>query len=93
MVLFLPDVQGVIMLSDKLQVGKAFGVTPAALGTLTFIRSLVQALASPLAAYLVINHNRIVIISIGAAAWGVATAAVGMCTAYWQVRFLLVQKP
>lgn len=68
-----------------MQVGQAFGVTPAALGTLTFIRSLVQAAASPLAAYLAINHDRIIIIAIGAAAWGVATAAVGACTAYWQV--------
>ena len=65
--------------------GKAFGVTPAALGTLTFIRSLVQAAASPLAAYLAIKHDRIVIIASGALAWGVATAVVGMCTAYWQV--------
>lgn len=65
--------------------GKAFGVTPAALGTLTFIRSLVQAAASPLAAYLAIKHDRIVIIASGALAWGVATALVGVCTAYWQV--------
>jgi len=68
-----------------LQVGKAFGVTPAALGTLTMIRSFVQALASPLAAFLAIKHNRILIITIGAVAWAVATAAVGACTAYWQV--------
>lgn len=73
------------MLELSLQVGKAFGVTPAALGTLTFIRSLVQAVASPLAAYLAIKHDRIIIIAIGAVAWGVATAAVGACTAYWQV--------
>ncbi|KAG0609023.1 hypothetical protein M758_8G151500 [Ceratodon purpureus] len=67
------------------QVGKAFGVTPAALGTLTFIRSIVQAGASPLAAYLAIKHDRIIIIASGALAWGVATALVGVCTAYWQV--------
>ncbi|XP_073395663.1 uncharacterized protein [Physcomitrium patens] len=67
------------------QVGKSFGVTSAALGTLTFIRSLVQALSSPLAAYLAINHDRIIIIASGALAWAIANAAVGVCTAYWQV--------
>jgi hypothetical protein len=69
----------------KLQVGKAFGVSPSALGTLTFIRALVQALASPLAAYLTLKHNRIMVIAGGAVAWAIATAAVGSCTAYWQV--------
>jgi hypothetical protein len=69
----------------KLQVGKAFGVSPSALGTLTFIRALVQALASPLAAYLTLRHNRIMVIAGGAVAWAIATAAVGSCTAYWQV--------
>jgi hypothetical protein len=67
------------------QVGKAFGVSPSALGTLTFIRALVQALASPLAAYLTLRHNRIMVIAGGAVAWAIATAAVGSCTAYWQV--------
>ncbi|CAM6016844.1 unnamed protein product [Sphagnum balticum] len=66
------------------QVGKAFGVSPSALGTLTFIRALVQALASPLAAYLTLRHNRIMVIAGGAVAWAIATAAVGSCTAYWQ---------
>ncbi|KAH9538951.1 hypothetical protein CY35_15G034400 [Sphagnum magellanicum] len=67
-----------------MQVGKAFGVSPSALGTLTFIRALVQALASPLAAYLTLRHNRIMVIAGGAVAWAIATAAVGSCTAYWQ---------
>ncbi|KAL3693817.1 hypothetical protein R1sor_007468 [Riccia sorocarpa] len=66
------------------EVGRAFRISPSQLGSLTFIRGLVQALASPLAAYLALTHSRIHVVAIGAFAWGVATAALGLCTAFWQ---------
>jgi MFS family permease len=45
----------------------------------------VQAATSPLAAYLAQHHNRTHIIGLGAIWWGVATAAVGLSTSYWQL--------
>ncbi|KAL2633928.1 hypothetical protein R1flu_005407 [Riccia fluitans] len=72
------------------EVGRAFKISPSQLGSLTFIRGLVQALASPLAAYLALTHNRIHVVAIGAFAWGVATAAVGLCTAFWQAAIVKI---
>ncbi|BFI31228.1 hypothetical protein MPTK2_3g19680 [Marchantia polymorpha subsp. ruderalis] len=72
------------------EVGRAFQISPSQLGSLTFIRGLVQALASPLAAYLALTHNRIHVVAIGAFGWGLATAAVGLCTTYWQAAIVKV---
>eukprot|EP00897_Mesotaenium_endlicherianum_P004248 jgi/Mesen1/3851/ME000207S02862 len=67
------------------ELGQVLGATPLALGTLTFYRALVQALCSPLAAYLALHGNRAHIIGLGAVWWGVATLMVGMSSTFWAV--------
>ncbi|CAM6101281.1 unnamed protein product [Calypogeia fissa] len=61
-----------------------FGVGLAALGSLTFIRSLVQALGAPFAAYWALSHNRVHIVGAGVVCWAIATAFVAVSTSYWQ---------
>ncbi|EFJ09872.1 hypothetical protein SELMODRAFT_427648 [Selaginella moellendorffii] len=66
------------------EIAAGFGIGPSALGWLTFVRALVQALASPLAAYLAMTYNRAHIVGLGALVWGAATAGVGISRSYWQ---------
>lgn len=67
------------------EMGQAFGVGPTALGALTLVRAVLQALAFPLCAYLATRYNRAWVIGTGCLVWGVATALVGVSTSYWQV--------
>ncbi|BBN18213.1 hypothetical protein MPTK1_8g00680 [Marchantia polymorpha subsp. ruderalis] len=58
------------------EVGQAFNASPSELGTLTFIRALVQAISSPLAGILAMRYYRPSVIGIGTLFWGLSTAAV-----------------
>lgn len=69
------------------EVSEAFSAGPSDLGYLTFIRNLVQGLASPLAGVLVINHDRPTVLAMGTFFWAVSTAAVGASQQFFQVAF------
>ncbi|KAJ7527139.1 hypothetical protein O6H91_16G038900 [Diphasiastrum complanatum] len=58
------------------EVGQAFNASPSQLGTLTFIRALVQAISSPLAGILAIRYHRPSVVGLGTLFWGCSTAAV-----------------
>lgn len=67
------------------EIGLALHASPAMLGSLTFVRSLVQALCAPLAAYASVHHNRRDVIAFGAVLWAIATFFVGISTTFTQV--------
>lgn len=68
------------------EIGLALHASPAKLGSLTLVRSLVQAIFAPLAAYASVNHNRAHVIALGAILWALATFLVGVSTTFSQVR-------
>ncbi|KAG0585088.1 hypothetical protein KC19_3G257100 [Ceratodon purpureus] len=67
------------------EIGLAMHASPAKLGSLTLVRSLVQAFCAPLAAYASVNHNRANVIALGAFLWAVATFFVGISGTFTQV--------
>ncbi|CAI5977434.1 unnamed protein product [Closterium sp. NIES-64] len=67
------------------EVGQAFHASPQALGTLTLVRALVQALTCPLAPWLAHWMARVKVISVGAFTWAIATLGVGVATNYYEV--------
>ncbi|KAK7399538.1 hypothetical protein VNO78_10723 [Psophocarpus tetragonolobus] len=67
------------------EIGAALNADPTALGTLTFFRSIVQALCYPLAAYLATRHNRAHVIALGAFLWAAATFLVAISSTFLQV--------
>lgn len=67
------------------EVGLALHASPARLGSLTLMRSLVQAACFPLAAYAAEYHDRSTVIALGALIWSVATLLVGISTTFLQV--------
>lgn len=67
------------------EIGLALHASPAKLGSLTLVRSLVQAICAPLAAYAAVNHNRANVIAFGAIMWAVATFFVGISATFTQV--------
>ena len=69
------------------EIGLAMHASPAKLGSLTLVRSLVQAFCAPLAAYASVNHNRANVIALGAFLWAVATFFVGISGTFTQVSF------
>ncbi|KAL3681024.1 hypothetical protein R1sor_023980 [Riccia sorocarpa] len=69
------------------EVGEAFNASPSELGTLTFIRALVQAIASPLAGILAMRFYRPSVIGIGTLFWGLSTAAVAGSQTFTQCAF------
>ncbi|KAL3675576.1 hypothetical protein R1sor_025524 [Riccia sorocarpa] len=69
------------------EVGQAFNASPSELGTLTFIRALVQAIASPLAGILAMRFYRPSVIGIGTLFWGLSTAAVAGSQTFTQCAF------
>jgi predicted MFS family arabinose efflux permease len=68
------------------EIGLALHASPAKLGSLTLVRSLMQALCAPLAAYAAVNHNRAQVIALGAVLWAIATFFVGISATFAQVR-------
>ncbi|XP_059456079.1 uncharacterized protein LOC132186235 isoform X1 [Corylus avellana] len=69
------------------EVSEAFDAGPSELGYLTFIRNVVQGLASPLAGVLVINYDRPTVLAMGTFCWALSTAAVGASQRFHQVAF------
>ncbi|CAL5368630.1 unnamed protein product [Camellia sinensis] len=67
------------------EVGKALDIGPTGLGLLTFFRSIVQSACYPLAAYLVVHHNRTHIIALGAFLWAAATFLVAISSTFFEV--------
>ncbi|KAL6858857.1 hypothetical protein ACP4OV_017859 [Aristida adscensionis] len=60
------------------EVGAALGASPAALGSITLCRSLVQALCYPLATCAAARHDRARVVAAGAFLWAAATLLVGL---------------
>lgn len=69
------------------EVGLALHASPTRLGSLTLMRSLVQASCFPLAAYAAQFHDRALVIALGALIWSIATLLVGISTTFLQVAF------
>jgi predicted MFS family arabinose efflux permease len=67
------------------EVGAALGVSPAALGSLSLCRALVQAACYPLAACAAARHDRARVVAVGAFLWAVATMLVGVSGTFLQV--------
>ncbi|TMW84801.1 hypothetical protein EJD97_024359 [Solanum chilense] len=67
------------------EVGKALHTDPTGLGSLTLIRSIVQCLCYPLAAYLSGRQNRTHVIALGAFLWSAATFLVALSSTFTQV--------
>ncbi|KAK4353098.1 hypothetical protein RND71_028616 [Anisodus tanguticus] len=67
------------------EVGKDLHTDPTGLGSLTVIRSLVQCLCYPLAAYLSARHNRAHVIALGAFLWSAATFLVAISSTFTEV--------
>ncbi|KAL3694629.1 hypothetical protein R1sor_008280 [Riccia sorocarpa] len=67
------------------EIGLALNASPAALGSLTLVRSLTQALCAPLAGYLAHHYNRASIIAWGGVMWAVATFFVGISGTFFEV--------
>ncbi|OAY62870.1 Protein spinster [Ananas comosus] len=59
--------------------------TPTGLGSLTLLRSIVQAACYPLAAYMASRHNRAHVIALGAFLWAAATFLVALSRTFLQV--------
>jgi predicted MFS family arabinose efflux permease len=67
------------------EVGTALGASPAALGSLTLCRALVQAVCYPLAACAAARHDRARVVAVGAFLWAAATMLVGVSGTFLQV--------
>ncbi|KAL2633119.1 hypothetical protein R1flu_004598 [Riccia fluitans] len=67
------------------EIGSALDASPSALGSLTLVRSLTQALCAPLAGYLAQHYNRATIIACGGFMWAVATSLVGVSGTFLEV--------
>ena len=68
-------------------VGAAWNASPGALGDITFVRGIVQALATPLSGILGDRLDRTYVIAGGALLWGVMTIAMGLANTAGQVFF------
>jgi MFS family permease len=69
------------------EVSEAFKASPSELGTLTFIRTIVQALCSPLAGILAMRYYRPSVIGLGTLFWALSTAAVALSFTFTQCAF------
>uniref|UniRef100_A0ACD5X524 Uncharacterized protein n=1 Tax=Avena sativa TaxID=4498 RepID=A0ACD5X524_AVESA len=67
------------------EVGAALGASPAALGSLTLCRALVQAVCYPLAACAAARHDRARVVAVGAFLWAAATMLVGVSGTFLQM--------
>ncbi|CDY26852.1 BnaA02g18770D [Brassica napus] len=66
------------------EVGAALHTDPTGLGSLTLLRSMVQAVCYPLAAYMSMRHNRAHVIALGAFLWSAATFLVAFSSTFFQ---------
>ncbi|GFZ18611.1 major facilitator superfamily protein [Actinidia rufa] len=90
--LFLVNLAGIMERADESllpgvykEVGEALHTDPTGLGSLTLLRSIVQASCYPLAAYLSLHHNRAHVIALGAFLWAAATFLVAISSTFFQV--------
>ncbi|MCO5595501.1 hypothetical protein L7F22_049545 [Adiantum nelumboides] len=90
--LFLVNLAGIMEKADEAllpgvyhEVGISLHASPTKLGSLTLLRSVVQTLCFPLAAYLSIHHNRVNVIALGAILWATATFFVGVSSSFVEV--------
>ena len=67
------------------EVGAALHTDPTGLGSLTLLRSMVQAVCYPLAAYMSMRHNRAHVIALDAFLWSAATFLVAFSSTFFQV--------
>lgn len=95
--LFMVNVASIMERADEAllpgvyrEIGLALHASPTKLGSLTFVRSLMQALCAPLAAYASVHHNRAHVIALGAVLWAIATFFVGISATFTQVCDLLL---
>lgn len=68
-------------------VKEAFNATLYDIGYLSFIRNIVQGLASPLAGLLVVSYDRPTVFAVGCLCWVLSTVAVGASHFFTQVLF------
>ncbi|EHA8586847.1 UNE2 [Cocos nucifera] len=66
------------------EVGAALHATPTGLGSLTLLRSIVQAACYPLATYMAVRYNRTHVIALGAFLWAAATFLVALSNTFLQ---------
>ncbi|AAF18547.1 putative major facilitator superfamily, MFS transporter superfamily [Arabidopsis thaliana] len=92
MTLLLVNLAGIMERADESllpgvykEVGLALHTDPTGLGSLTLLRSMVQAACYPLAAYMAIRHNRAHVIALGAFLWSAATFLVAFSSTFFQV--------
>ncbi|CAA0340812.1 unnamed protein product [Arabidopsis thaliana] len=92
MTLLLVNLAGIMERADESllpgvykEVGLALHTDPTGLGSLTLLRSMVQAACYPLAAYMAIRHNRAHVIALGAFLWSSATFLVAFSSTFFQV--------
>ncbi|KAF3445801.1 hypothetical protein FNV43_RR10978 [Rhamnella rubrinervis] len=92
MTLVLVNLAGIMERADESllpgvyqEVGAALHTGPTGLGSLTLLRSIVQASCYPLAAYLAVSHNRAHVIALGAFLWAAATFLVAFSSTFFQV--------
>lgn len=90
--LFLVNLAGILERADEAllpavyrEVGFSLHASPTSLGSLTLLRSIVQILCYPLAAYMSVHHNRAAIIALGAMLWAIATFFVGASSTFVEV--------
>ncbi|CAL9241088.1 unnamed protein product [Arabidopsis halleri] len=90
--LILVNIAGIMERADESllpgvykEVGLALHTDPTGLGSLTLLRSMVQAACYPLAAYMAIRHNRAHVIALGAFLWSAATFLVAFSSTFFQV--------
>ncbi|XP_038975669.1 tetracycline resistance protein, class B-like isoform X2 [Phoenix dactylifera] len=67
------------------EVGAALHASPTGLGSLTLLRSIVQAACYPLATYMAVRYNRTHVIALGAFLWAAATFLVALSNTFLQV--------
>ncbi|XP_024515079.1 uncharacterized protein LOC9649867 isoform X1 [Selaginella moellendorffii] len=67
------------------EIGESLHTGLAALGSLTLLRSITQALCFPFAAYFSLHYDRSKVIAIGAFLWSIATFFVGISQTFTQV--------
>ncbi|EHA8586849.1 hypothetical protein COCNU_scaffold001054G000120 [Cocos nucifera] len=67
------------------EVGAALHATPLGLGSLTLLRSIVQATCYPLSTYMAVRYNRTHVIALGAFLWAAATFLVALSNTFLQV--------
>ncbi|XP_024515081.1 uncharacterized protein LOC9649867 isoform X3 [Selaginella moellendorffii] len=67
------------------EIGESLHTGLAALGSLTLLRSITQALCFPFAAYFSLHYDRSKVIAIGAFLWSIATFFVGISQTFTQI--------